>query len=69
MNNEPPNPQPDQKDQNENRPQHPNQNPPQDENQNPPQQEQGILQPTPIGRPPPSTQENIMTEIKRRKTE
>ena len=37
------------------------------ENQNPPQQEQQISQPAPIGRPPPSKQENIINEIERGK--
>ena len=58
MNNERKNPQQDQ-----------NQNPQQDENQNPPQQEQEILQPTPIGRLPPGTQDNIINEIERGKNE
>ena len=52
MNNELPNPQ---QDKNQDPPQDPNENPPKDENQNPQQQEQEIMQPTPIGRPPPST--------------
>ena len=66
MNNEPVNPQ---QDQNQNPQQDPNQNPQQDENQNPPQQEQQISQPTPIGRPPPGTQDNIINEIERGKNE
>ena len=66
MNNELANPQ---QDQNQNPQQDPNQNPQQDENQNPPQQEQEILQPAPIGRPPPGTQENIINEIERGKNE
>lgn len=69
MNNEPPNPQLDQQNENENPPLDPNQNPLQDENQNPPQQEREILQPPPIGRPPPDTQYNIMNEIERGKNE
>ena len=51
MNNEPPNPQLNQKNQNE----------------NPSQEEQEILQPPLIKRPPPSTQDNIMNEIQRGK--
>lgn len=58
VNNEPANPQEGQ-----------NQNPQDDQNQNPPQEEQKILQPEPIARPPPSTQENIINEIERGKTE
>lgn len=69
MNNEPPNLQLDQQNQNKNPLQDPNQNPPQDENQNPPQQEQEILQPPPIGRPHPRTQDNILNEIERGKNE
>ena len=64
MNNELKNPQ---QDQNQNPQQDPNQNPQQDENQNPPKQEQEISQPTLIGRPPPSTQENIIKKIERGK--
>ena len=45
------------------------QNPQQDQNQNPPQQEQEIPQPALIGRPPPSTQANIINEIERGKNE
>ena len=66
MNNEPENPQQDKK---QNPQQDPNQTPQQDENQNPPQQEQEIMQPAPIGRPPPSTQDNIINEIERGKNE
>ena len=40
-----------------------------DQNQNPPREEQQILQPKPIARPPPSTQENIINEIERGKNE
>ena len=39
------------------------------QNQNPPQEEQQIPQPGPIARPPPGTQENIINEIERGKTE
>ena len=65
MNNELTNPQ---EGQNQNPQQDPNQNPQEDQNQNPPQQEQQILQPEPIARPPPGTQENIINEIERGKT-
>ena len=46
-----------------------NQNPQEPQNQNPPQEEQQIPQLEPIARPPPGTQENIINEIERGKTE
>ena len=61
MNNQPPNPQPDQQNQNK--------NPPQDQNKNPPQDQNELLQPPLIQKPPPSTQDNIMNEIEREKNE
>ena len=51
-----------------NQPENPK-NPQEPQNQNPPQEEQQIAQPEPIARPPLGTQENIINDIERGKTE